>query len=262
MKRKIEKNYVNELWESINSNFEAFVDTGSQENLHQFRVYVKKLRAFIVLLDDALKQDKLARAFKPIKKIFKHAGKIREAYINLQMSSHYDLKNEEFVQLQVNEIEREVINFRLNAKKYQKILKQVYESIGEELQETRNDRINDFYHHQLTHIASTLEKIEFTEVLHDCRKQIKTLVYNRKIVGKALDGKLNFNAEYLDQLQEHIGNWHDTVVAIQLFSAPAFNGQPVIAKIKRQSTRLRKSINELSKDFFIRATFKESTKLS
>ena len=259
MKRKIEKNYIDELWQSMLSNYEAFVETGSQENLHQFRVHVKKLRAFIALLDDVLKQEKLTRAFKPVKKVFRHSGKIREAYINLQLSSQYDLKNADFIQQQVDEIEREVINFKLNAKKYHKILRQAHESIGEELQETRNDRINDFYHHQLTQIASTLEKIRFTEELHDCRKQIKTLVYNRKVVGKALNGKLNLNADYLDQLQEHIGDWHDTVIAIQLFSAPAFNGQPVIAKIKRQSTRLRKSINELSKDFFVRATFKDTT---
>ncbi len=256
MKRKIEKNYINELWHSMQANYEAFVETGSQENLHQFRVFVKKLRAFIVLLDDAREQDKLTRAFKPLKKIFRHGGKIREAYINLQLSSHYDLKNEDFIQQQVNEIEKEIINFKLNARKYHKILKQVHQAIEEELKETQNDRINNFYNNQLAQIASTLEKLEFTEVLHNCRKQIKTLVYNRKVVGKALNGNLNLNAGYLDQLQEHIGNWHDTVIAIQLFSAPAFNSKPVIAKIKRQSTRLRKSINELSKDFYVRATLK------
>jgi hypothetical protein len=84
-------------------------------------------------------------------------------------------------------------------------------------------------------------------------------VYNRKIAGKALDGNLSLNNDYLDELQDSIGSWHDTILAIELFSAPELNVKPVVTRIKRQNTRLRKSINELSKDFFERATFKNNT---
>ena len=43
---------------------------------------------------------------------------IREAYINLQLGAHYELKNEEFNLEQVNEMEKAITEFRENAKKY------------------------------------------------------------------------------------------------------------------------------------------------
>jgi len=255
MKRKTGKAYFNELWEHMTANLEAFIKTGDQEKMHQFRVFVKKIRAFLVLVDEALEQTALSKEFKPVKKIFKHGGKIREAYINLQLGAHYDLQNEEFNLKQVNDMDKEILSFKQNAKKYLKTVRQVHDDLEGTLQEIEDNRIYEFYQNRLGQIAIILDKHEFTEELHDCRKQIKTLVYNRKIAGKALDGNLTLNNDYLDKLQDRIGSWHDTIVAIQLFSAPELNVKPVVTKIKRQNTRIRKSINELSTDFFSRATF-------
>jgi CHAD domain-containing protein len=259
MKRKTGKAYFNDLWDHMSANLEAFVKDGDQEKLHQFRVNVKKIRAFLLLVDDALSQNALTKQFKPVKKIFKHGGKIREAFINLQMGTQYNLNNEDFNLKQVNEMDNEILSFKKNAKKYFKTIKEVHAELEDSLQDIENNRINEFYQNQLNQIAVTLDKHEFTDELHEARKRIKTLVYNRKIAGKALDGNLNLNNDYLDELQDCIGNWHDTIIAIQLFSAPELNVKPVVTKIKRQNTRLRKSINELSKDFFTRATLKNDT---
>ena len=259
MKRKTGKTYFNDLWEHMSANLGAFVKEGDQEKLHQFRVHVKKIRAFLLLVDDALSQNGLTKQFKPVKKIFRHGGKIREAFINLQLGAHYDLNNEEFNLKQVNEMDSEILLFKKSAKKYFKTIKQVHDDLEDSLRDIENNRISEFYQNQLGQIAVTLDKQEFNEELHECRKRIKTLVYNRKIAGKALNGNLNLNNDYLDQLQDSIGNWHDTIVAIELFSAPELNVKPVVTRIKRQNTRLRKSINELSKDFFVRATFKNDT---
>jgi CHAD domain-containing protein len=259
MKRKTGKAYFNDLWKHMCNNLEAFVKEGDQEKLHQFRVNVKKIRAFLLLVDETLSQNAFSKQFKPVKKIFKQGGKIREAFINLQMGAQYNLNNEDFNLKQVNEMDSEILSFKKNAKKYFKTIGEVHEELEDNLQDIQNDRINEFYQNQLEHIAVTLDKHEFNDELHDCRKRIKTLVYNRKIAGKALDGNLSLNNDYLDELQDSIGSWHDTILAIELFSAPELNVKPVVTRIKRQNTRLRKSINELSKDFFERATFKNNT---
>jgi CHAD domain-containing protein len=259
MKRKTGKAHLNDLWEHMCSNLEAFIKEGDQEKLHQFRVNVKKIRAFLLLVDAALSQNTLSKQFKPVKKIFRHGGKIREAYINLQLGTHYELKNDDFNLKQVNEMEKEILLFREKAKKYLKTISQVHDELEDNLEAIEDNRISEFYQNQLGQIAVTLDKHEFNEELHECRKRIKILVYNRKVAGKALNGNLNLNNDYLDQLQDSIGNWHDTTIAIELFSAPELNVKPVVSRIKRQNTRLRKSINELSKDFFARATFKNDT---
>jgi CHAD domain-containing protein len=117
MKRKTGKAYFNDLWKHMCNNLEAFVKEGDQEKLHQFRVNVKKIRAFLLLVDETLSQNAFSKQFKPVKKIFKQGGKIREAFINLQMGAQYNLNNEDFNLKQVNEMDSEILSFKKNAKK-------------------------------------------------------------------------------------------------------------------------------------------------
>ena len=74
-------------------------------------------------------------------------------------------------------------------------------------------------------------------------------MYNRKIAHDALDGKLQISNDYLDKLQTLIGDWHDNVLAMELFSSAGFNSKPVITKIKSQNTRLKRAIAALAHDF-------------
>src|SRR4051812_27352418 len=106
MKRKDEQGCFNDLWELMVTHFKAFVKNGDQEELHQFRVQVKKVRALLQLLDICSPANRLSKDIKPVKKIFKHCGEIRNAYINLQLSVRYQFKNEEFLLNQVSQIEK------------------------------------------------------------------------------------------------------------------------------------------------------------
>ena len=255
MKRKTERAYFNELWREMTASLEGFLEDVDQEKLHKFRVQVKKIRALLTLLDAALSQKKLSKNFKPVRKIFKHGGVIREAYINIQLSSHYELKNEEFILEQVNDMEKAITEFRDNGKKYLKTIKITHSEIEDDLETITDEQVNEFYKNQLEQIAVTLSSNQFNDALHDARKKIKTLVYNRKVAATALEGNLDLNNDYLDKLQGQIGDWHDTILAIQLFSAPNLNAKPVITRIKRQHTRLQKSISKLSADFWKRAVY-------
>lgn len=253
MKKKTEKAYFNELWDQMTDNLNGFFETGDQEKLHHFRVQVKKLRALLVLLDMTLVKSKLSKEFKPVKKIFKHGGKIREAYINLQLGSHYELKNDDFILNQVNHMEKEMTDFRHNAKKYLKTIKAVHDELQGDLKTIDDEKVNEFYKNQLEQIALALKEIQFNDDLHNCRKKIKILMYNLKIADKALSN-LQLDKNYLDKLQDRIGDWHDTIVAIQLFSAPEINDKLVITRIKRQSSKLKKSIKDMAGDFWKKAT--------
>jgi CHAD domain-containing protein len=264
MKRKTERAYFNELWHEMTAALEDFLKAGDQEKLHKFRVQVKKIRALLMLLDVALSQKKLSKSFKPVRKIFKDGGVIREAYINIQLSSHYELKNEDFILEQVNDMDKAITDFRESGKKYLKTIKTAHSEIENELEAIADEQVQEFYKSQLEQIALVLSLNEFNDALHDCRKKIKTLVYNRKVAGKALEGNLDLDNDYLDKLQGQIGDWHDTILAMQLFSSPKLNAKPVVTRIKRQHTRLQRSISKLSADFWKRATNadKESIKVT
>lgn len=260
MKGKTQKAYFNDEWEQMKAYLDAFFQSGDQEKLHRFRVQVKKLKAMLMLLDAATPESKLLKGFKPVKKIFKQSGHIREAYINLQLANRYYLDNEDFITEQVNAMEKSILDFCAHSKKYTKTIKEVHDKLEGDLRSADNEEISEFYKRNLDEIAFTLSKLNFNDQLHNCRKQIKTLVYNRKIAQKALDGRLNLNNDYLDQLQDRIGDWHDNVLAMELFSMPGTIEKPIITRIKRQNTRLRKSISILASNFEERATFSDDEK--
>lgn len=254
MKKKTGKAYFNELWDQMTDDLNDFFKIGDQEKLHHFRVQVKKLRALLTLLDMTITKSNLSKEFKPVKKIFKQGGKIREAYINLQLSSHYELKNDDFILNQVNDMEKEMTDFRHKAKKYLKTIKAVHDELESELKAIDDERVNEFYKIQLEQIAAALNENQFNDDLHNCRKKIKVLMYNLKIADEALNDSLQLDKEYLDKLQGRIGDWHDTILAMQLFSAPELNDKLVITRIKQQNSRLKRSIRELSGDFWKKAT--------
>jgi len=249
MRKKKEKIYFNSQWDEMTNHLKKFIENGEQEELHLFRVQVKKLRAMLELLDANSAKHPLQRDFKPVRKIFKRCGEIRNAFINLQYGQRFQFKNEDFFMNHLYEIEKGTDEVKELGKQYLKAIKSAHDDIGDDLQHIGNKDIVEFYKVRLYNIGSFLENLQFNEELHATRRQIKTLMYNRKIAYDALDGKLQISNDYLDKLQTLIGNWHDNVLALELFSSAGFHSKAVITKIKSQNTKLKRSITSLAHDF-------------
>ena len=254
MKKKKEAKYLDKGWEEMNIHLNAFLETGNQEELHKFRVQIKKLRAMLFLFENTSNESGLLKCFKPVRKIFKHAGQIRDAYTNLLLSERYHLKNKQFEEGQQKIIEEGTIEFRSNSPQFFKNIKTAHKRLKKQLQKVDDSMIADYYKLQLSNIATNLAVSGFTEDMHTNRKLIKILVYNHKMAEKALNGSVPFNTAYLDKLQEAIGKWHDNLVAEELFSTPELNDKPIVAKIKKVNSSVKRSITNLADDFLKKAT--------
>jgi CHAD domain-containing protein len=249
MKKKDEIKYLDKEWKQMNHHLEAFLETGDQEQLHKFRVQIKKLKALLSLFESTSGHNGLMKHFKPVRKIFRYAGHIRDAHTNLKLGETYAVKNELFKSGQQRIIEESINEFRSNGRKFIKNIKDAHKYLKKELPGIDNDSVAGYYKNQLAQIATNLAVSGFNEDMHTNRKLIKILVYNHKLAKKALDGSLPFNAEYLDKLQESIGKWHDNIVAAQLFSSPEFNDKPVVTRIKRKNAGIKRTITFLAEDF-------------
>ena len=238
----------------MNIHLIAFLETGDQEELHKFRVQIKKLRAMLFLFEKTSKENGLLKYFKPVRKIFKYAGQIRDAHTNLQLGERYHLKNEQFAEGQLKIIEDGTSEFRSNGPQFLKNIKTAHKRLKKQLQKVNDSQIADYYKHQLSNIATNLAVSGFTEDMHTNRKLIKILVYNHKLAEKALNGSLPFNAAYLDKLQEAIGKWHDNLLAEELFSTPELNDKPIVSKIKKVNSGIKRTITNLADDFLKKAT--------
>ena len=252
MKAKKQKDYFESQWQDMTGYLKSFLLEARQEDLHSFRVQIKRLRALFTILDDG--GNDLQLFFKPVRKIFREAGIIRNAHINLKLGDAYQIKNEQFENSQRQIIETGVVNFKLNGLKFLKKIDKAHRSISRNLEFIPNKTIRHFYKENLDEINIALAHKTFDEGLHTSRKKIKTLVYNHKFTAPVVEKDLTFNNAYLDELQGAIGDWHDNILAIELFLSEEVNDKPVAAKIKRKNTKLEKKIIALSDDFLTKAT--------
>jgi hypothetical protein len=217
----------------------------------------------LVICDVATKKPTLQRLFKPVNKIFRRAGEIRNAHINLKLVAKYKLQNAAFPDSQRLIIEKGLANFKMNGPKYIKRIDRSQRAIASHLHFAKKKTLRKFYQQQLSAIARELEATAFNEDLHESRKKIKLLVYNQAIAENAMKDKLVFNGQYMDDLQAAIGDWHDNVLAIDIFSAGNLNDEPVAKRIKRKNLILEKKIKEMSEDFLKKATSrKEEPKIT
>jgi CHAD domain-containing protein len=252
MTKKEEKEYFDKEWKEMKASLQGFLETGSQDALHDFRVQVKKLRAFLMLADSIDDRPKLIRHFKPVRKIFKKAGDIRNAHINLKLARTYKIESDAFVLEQDQLMQQAADDFRLKGERYITKLKDAHKELKDEIKPVSDLLVNQYYTEHLQQVANSLNNIHFDDSLHECRKWIKVLIYNFKLAHTSLETA--FNETYLHHIQNAIGNWHDNVLAKELFISHGLSDETLMARINRKHKQLENKIKKLVKDFYAQAT--------
>jgi CHAD domain-containing protein len=252
MKKKDQSNYFKHEWAKLKADLKTFDKKGKQEALHRFRVQVKKLRAFLVLADSGENSHGLEKQLKPVRKIFKAAGIIRNAYITLELSKEYQQGPSAFMRGQRRLMKESAVQFRSASAKHLAGIRKTRRRLKKAVPRFSNVHISMYYQQKLEDIALCLKPQGSEASLHDCRKQIKMLIYNYSLVKPVLS--LAFNEAYLEQVQTAIGDWHDKQVAIELFSSEEVGAAPVAESLEKEQAQLKRKISGLVKDFYNRAT--------
>lgn len=215
---------------------QAFLKKREEEELHLFRIQVKRITAFLMLLDQLCPHSKLTKQFSPVKKVFKRAGKLRDRYmlsklIPVQLSMHKSFRK-----------------FQTFADDHKKKMKARRLKIIRKLKPAKRASIQRCYHHQLQQISISLNGVISDDLLHQCRKQIKGLLYNYKPFKDILD--MNLNTGYLKALEEAIGKWHDQLIFSYL---PEKYAKFIIHTEENDVEVLRSNIKALTPNFYQQA---------
>lgn len=231
------------------------------EELHKLRVEIKKLEALFMLSEMCVwnKKDrkKFSKYFQPIKKVFKSAGKIRTAYLNLKMVEKYENENSRF-NSQFKDKQNEILlkqsdKFSSNMITYAEIINGNYKHLIKLLDDIESKSIIESYQKQLKRLDKTLKNYKTSAELHKCRTKIKRLLYAYSILNKPAAKKINLNKEYFDDLQDNLGKWHDTEVAVELLSTAGFSDSNVIDELKTRQDSCLKAINYSTENFLTKA---------
>ena len=247
MKKKKEWKYLNKHWKKMQQQFTCFVQTQSPEALHGFRVQVKKIKSFFTLLQEDKKNEVLLKTFKPVKKIFKSAGIIRDAYIHNKQAKENNIHLPGLYKEQDALQKKEAGKLISRQKKHIRTMKKVKKELHNHLYTLSRQKIKNFFTEQLCHTQEVLSRHSFTEQLHNGRKMLKHLLYNKSIIPGGLAESMNFNFDYIDEMQQVLGNWHDNKLAM------AFFGQKLTAEelgyMKSKQEELENTVAEKASGF-------------
>jgi CHAD domain-containing protein len=234
-KKKVKKKLIKEH-KGARRRLQSFIKNGDQEQLHQFRVGIKKLKAVASLVEATADSARLRKDVKLIKETYQLSGRVRDSHLHIKLgtdvSASADYLSEEKLVLK-----RAVRKLRKGRSYHLKMLRSSKKKMLKHVQGPGNKAINLFYDNEFHAIHLCLNSSEDIEALHDCRKRLKILIYNLPIVKDVL--KMYVNEEYLQQVQTAIGDWHDNVLAAEQFP-----------ELSKHSKILYKKVKQLVKQFY------------
>lgn len=201
--KKVIQSYLDEHWDKLNNHLEQYYLYQEPNDLHQLRVNIKKISALVQLLGHDQDIEQIKKAFEPIRKIFKAAGIIRETQILLELTKKLEF-NYPWVTKILEKRKNQATKYFLKSKKrFQKTLKHEYPKWCNQITSLPDFILRNFLLTQIKSAELQLSKQNY----HEARKKIKVALNLASILPD--NQKASLNIEYLDKIQEVIGDWHD-----------------------------------------------------
>jgi CHAD domain-containing protein len=178
---------------------------------HQLHLEIKKLNALIDLIDFCSKDFNRKKIYKPFKRIFHQAGKVRELQVEEAMMKKYlriVFLKEYNNSLKQQRIKEQKKFFSIANKKFVVLLKRKYSEILPYLSQIEENRVNRFMEMRRERIEKLLNQNPLPPTkMHLLRKQIKRFNYNRKYLNTREE---NCQSSEWDVLPDLLGKWHDS----------------------------------------------------
>lgn len=247
LRKKKQRRYLAKKEKELGKELEAFGTSRDEEALHRLRVTLKKIKAFARFCAACSDTDS-EKDFDPLKEMFHQAGTIRDAGNHLQLLEHFHPAPDTYKheQEQIKRVASDRFAGALG--RYGKRGKKVGRRLLADIRAVRFGRIRDWYARQLISIGVGLTASG--DRLHKARKRIKELLYVLSVLPSRLVKDLRLNKDYLEQLQEAIGQWHDAVIVVSVWAGKDLAGSQAMVRECHQKEAV---VRELAGDFYRRA---------
>jgi CHAD domain-containing protein len=209
--KKRQRRYLTEKEQRWLRELLIFNESRDEKALHRLRLEIKKVRA-LVELAKVQSGKRAGDHFSGLKKMFREAGVIRDARSQVRYLEERDLLSNEYKDEQTRSIRLAADAFAAHIHRYRKKGKKASKRLQDDLQTIHTGRILRWHAREIITTGVLLGSTDGG--LHEARKRIKTLLYVHRLLPAAITQRVRLNTDYLDQLQESIGQWHDAVVAV------------------------------------------------
>lgn len=209
MEKAVQKDYFRQRIKGVADHFSLFVQNKNPEELHQMRVEIKKAYALLKLQKFKENDSQKLKYFRPVRNIFKQAGLIREAQINLQILQSIPVQDEKLKLFLQETIENETKKFLIKAHDFSSQSEKNGVKILKNIKALPVKKVHTFCRMHLKLISKNFQRKLYISHLHESRKSIKALIHLHEILPNEGFDELQINWSYLFEFQEKIGNWHD-----------------------------------------------------
>lgn len=249
LKKNKQRRYLAKKDRQWQQELEAYGRSHHPEAIHRLRIAVKKIKALAGFSSACSGKDAM-KDFHLLKKMYRQAGIIRDAGNHLQLLEKIHSAPEFFLQEQKQLGLDASEHFIHHIEAYRKKGKKAARRLLADVQSVRPGCIKDWYAAQLIKISILLNASG--DELHQARKEIKSLLYVLGLLPSRLVRALRINKDYLDQLQETIGEWHDAWIVAAALAGKEIAGahtvvaacQAVVAACQEKEAAVRALANE------------------
>ncbi|WP_118974838.1 CHAD domain-containing protein [Taibaiella koreensis] len=169
MKKKTLREDFEQKWKRARKGLKAYLRKGEAKALHVFRVQVKKIKALIRLAALAGHSGRMQRHFRPLRKLFRQTGILRDAQLLFQLSRSH--------RASPIMLARQQVAMKAAAQQLAATIAKLFPQIKKNSKKVRSDMkppgqpaIDAFYRKTLENIAVALSGPKPAPKLHDCRK--------------------------------------------------------------------------------------------
>ncbi|MCX6312241.1 MAG: CHAD domain-containing protein [Bacteroidetes bacterium] len=247
-------------WNSAKSHLRGFRKSRDLEELHQFRVDVKKMRAILFLQKNEFGRGKIKNLFLPFEKIYKKAGKIRCADVSLKLLKRYGIENKKIEMERMAIIKKLSNRFILKTDSFIKKLNSAKKNSSMKLIEPDRHEIKKIGESQVKLLKRAFRKKMKSKLLHELRKNLKNLLYVNELFDRRISNEIKLNVAYLKELEETIGKWHDLDFTIELLENSKHNKKDVLKLHSKKKKQLSK-IYKLTENFEKRVSLEKNKSL-
>jgi len=249
--------YIHLQTKLFRKNFVHSVSRKNFDEIHDYRVALKRLRNIINFLKQIEGGKNLKKCFKinHLNRAFKSGGVLREMQINRIILKGYEQKNgirysgfRDYIRVKEKEAFRSLKNARnrFSARKVKKFENKVIGAVKDLPPSRLSEYVDSFILKRIAQIKELVKDHNVESTLHRIRRETKSIKYlleMNKTQSKSY-GDIEFELNIVTELEDLIGNWHDQ----QVFKFELEKYISILNKRKLSDEPANKLILEVTKD--------------
>jgi CHAD domain-containing protein len=231
-------------WQQVHTHLHKLAKNLDEDTIHKARTDTKKLLALYEFIAYCDKDFDCKKSLKPLLRIYKQLGKLRDHSNALSLCLEYKT-GQEALDKDKKKLSPLRKKIKSGIEKHKKDFKKREKATEPYLAHISPYQWKKYLRDQLADSAAVLAAKPRARELHDLRKAVKSLHYNLGIADsraqQAIDGS---TASTLDKLQGDIGQWHDLLTFRHRLRAAGYDSsQPgIYTSLLQAELQMKRSI--------------------